>query len=156
MDTDDTPSIRFHLQTITPMDEKPDSDSLSEEQEDPDAARVIPTAYFPPSDLEVWDANQLHVLQLADKFCSRAMETIQETGVPWGTIHKPRVSGPAPRADNTKSIFIVNNKNLICHRSNGGPPCGVVPESLKVFILRNHHDVPMVDHCGPNKVLGHM
>jgi hypothetical protein len=157
MDTDDAPPIRFRRHTTIAMDEKPDSDSDSDEREDPDAARaVIPAAYFPPSDFEAWDANQLRVLQLADKFCSETMAAIQESGVTWGTIHKPRVPGPVPRADNTKSIFIINNEALLCHRANGGPPCVVVPEALKAFILRNHHGVPFVGHCGANKVLGHM
>jgi hypothetical protein len=150
MDTDDAPPIRFRRQTTIAMDEKPDSDSDSDEQEDPDAARaVIPAAYFPPSDYA-------YSSWLINSAARRTMAAIQESGVTWGTIHKPRVPGPVPRADNTKSIFIINNEALLNHRANGGPPCVVVPEAFKAFILLNHHGVPFVGHCGANKVRGHM
>jgi hypothetical protein len=54
---------------------------------------------------------------------------------------------------NTISEFVMNSNAILCHKVSGGPPCIVVPESLKAFVFRHHHGIPLSGHKGRRKVI---
>jgi hypothetical protein len=135
-------------------DRMPEGD-LEQEEDITHSQSVRPPAYFPPVDLEAWDAQELRKLQIADTFCFSTLKDFTmpgQTGV-WGE-HRANLSLFKQRApSNTISEFVMNSNAILCHRTSGGPPCIVVPESLKAFVLRHQHGIPLSGHKGRRKVI---
>jgi hypothetical protein len=135
-------------------DRTPEEDP--EEEEDITLAQSVrPPAYFPPVDLEAWDAHELRKLQITDTFCFSEMKDFTMPGQAgiWGEYRTnlPLFRQRAP--SNTISDFVMNNNAILCHKARGGPPCIVVPEFLKAFVLRHHHGIPLSGHKGRRKVI---
>jgi hypothetical protein len=133
-----------------------DEDMKGDVDEDPSLAESVrPPAYFPPVDLEAWNASDLRKLQLGDSFAFSKLKAFIMPGAPvvWGTqradLPLAEQSTPAVLA----SEFVMNSDSILCHRSRNGPPCIVVPDSLKAFVLRRHHGIPLAGHSGRRKVL---
>jgi hypothetical protein len=138
----------------------PDSDvddaSSSDEDEDPTLAQSVrPPAYFPPVDLEAWDAQELRKLQMADAFCFQKMKqfTLPGSTAVWGEHRSNLPLSKQALPSNAASEFVMNSGAVLCHRSKNGIPCIVVPESLKAFVLRRHHGIPISGHFGRRRVI---
>ena len=52
------------------------------------------------------------------------------------------------RTGESREAKEVNYADLACNRK-----CIVVPDSLKAFVLRRHHGLPIAGHCGEKKVI---
>ena len=101
----------------------------------------VQSAYFPPMDREAWDMKTVRELQGQDKTCSSIIKQqqkephrsfyIDDDGTLW---HRPRQSRITPGSTNP-------------------PQALVIPDSLKAFILRNHHGLPLSGHNGISKTL---
>ena len=95
-------------------------------------------AFFPPEDKEAYCTEDFIKLQQEDKYCQDLLKS------------KERVK---PAWDKTKPKQFLTNKGLLMRKSKDGKHAQiVVPMSLKAFILRRYHGLPVSGHLGKNKV----
>jgi hypothetical protein len=147
---------RTRLRSVRIPDSDVDDASNSEEDEDPTLAQSVrPPAYFPPVDLEAWDAQELHRLQMAIAFCFEKMKpfTLPGSTAVWGEHRSNLPLSKQARPSNAASELVMNSGAVLCHRSKNGIPCIVVPKSLKAFVLRRHHGIPISGHLGRRRVI---
>ena len=114
-------------------------------------------AYFGTSDAEAWDGPALARLQLADPWCKPCMARIRKLRE--DNDLQPSSSAP-PNADLERFSLHEDGSLWLTqtHRTHSvGKPLRtevvVVPDSLKAFILRRHHGLPMSGHAGSSKTL---
>lgn len=93
-------------------------------------------AFFPPKDEECRDVKQLVKLQKEDEVCAELFE---------------RAAGPSPRG-----FFVREDGVLMLDDVNKNRKRIVVPQSLKAFVIRNYHGLPLTAHQGRDRVLDMM
>ena len=90
-------------------------------------------AYFPPMDAEAWDLQQVARLQAEDEGLSKLRAQVDSAQVTGFSVDSVGVL----RRDNTEL---------------GRPGAIVVPTSLRAFVLRQHHGLPLSGHPGTRKL----
>jgi len=106
-------------------------------------------AYF-KSDAEAWTATDFAKMQKADPWCKPIMEKVRK-----GTVSENRIADLySLHADGTLWMKVTRNGRKASHRDLlMSSEVVVVPESLKAFILRRHHGLPMSGHAGIKKTI---
>ena len=94
--------------------------------------------FFPPKDLEAWDLAQVAILQRKDMRCRALVKEVKGT-----TKSKP--SGATRYEVGEKGALYLA---AVTDGKRQTPRRLVVPETLKAFILRRHHGIPMSGHGG--------
>jgi len=104
----------------------------------PTFSSAAASAYFGDADHAAWNQSELLKLQHSDAICSPIMARIRD--------------GTATKDDER---FLLSDEGILKIRTHGPDDsiCIVVPESLRAFILRRHHGLPISGHCGVKKVL---
>ena len=116
------------------------------------------SAYFPPVDCEAWSDKEWRALQLKDPDCQSIMSSakspveVQEGEQPPTGARFVLISGvlhwvPSPPSEGRK-----HRNTSRRSRRDYGRPRRVVPRSLRMFVLRRHHGLPLSGHDGRTRV----
>ena len=107
----------------------------------PKVSKTSLPPFFPPLDVEAWDKDKLKKLQMADTKCQEYVESCLQGD---GSI-------------DPVNPFEVDDGGILYRRKHGNRNRRVVvPDSLKAFVLRRHHGLPLSGHCGRRKVYNKM
>ena len=91
-------------------------------------------SYFPPEDKEAWNRSDFTDAQAKDATCKRIKDKVTA-------------------GDSAYAAFEVDKNGTVWKKADERRDrCMVVPDSLKAFILRRHHGLPMSGHKGRSKV----
>ena len=102
---------------------------------------ATPVAYFPPVDKTAWNMAEFRKLQQEDTIC-QAISKMQASK----EEHNPQFH--VDPAGTLWKVYHANDHN----RWTKDRHALVIPQSLKAFILRSHHGLPLVGHPGLTKV----
>ena len=105
-------------------------------------------AFFPPEDCEAWNIDEFKAQQDGDADCKRLAVRVGKEP------HRyKRKSG-----EDAESVTYLRDANgLLCRKPIGKEKLQiVVPLSLRAFILRRHHGLPVSGHLGQKRVLQHI
>ena len=129
-----TPRI---VATATPSNSPPTENTKATDGKLP----VVPDAFFPPVDKTAWNMDEFRKLQRKDTAC-KAILTKQAS---------KDDQSPHFHVDKDGTLWKVHHANK--HNTwTKDKHALVVPQSLKAFILRSHHGLPLVGHPGVSKV----
>ena len=104
-------------------------------------------AFFPPEDREAWTTEEFLALQATDADCKRLRSKV-------GKVYNYKKSGTT---DQESVSYVLNKHGLLCRKPAGKAWLQVVvPLSLRAFVLRRYHGLPVSGHLGQRRVLAHI
>lgn len=102
-------------------------------------------AFFPPEDREAWTTAEFKAQQKSDADCRRLATKI-------GKKYAYQKTG----SESVNSVSYALDSNGLLYRHSAGKKQIVVPLSLRAFILRRYHGLPVSGHLGQRRVFTHM